>query len=91
MSSVAELKERAKELLKAKKGKIAWTTIVYLLILTLLFIPCIILHTMPALTRICLFLFVLLMPVLTYGLIKSLIDFKNGEEVGIFDFFFKRF
>ena len=30
-------------------------------------------------------------PVLTYGLLKALIDLKNGEEVGAFDFFTKGF
>ena len=81
MSSRAELKQKAKDLLDGKKGKAALMVFIYS-IMPFLFtlIPLI----GPVVNIIC-------MPVLTYGLLKALIDLKNGEEVGAFDFFTKGF
>ena len=81
MSSRAELKQKAKNLLDGKKGKGALMTFLYYLMPFLFaFIP----FVGPVVNIIC-------MPVLTYGLLKALIDLKNGEEVGAFDFFTKGF
>ena len=81
MSSRAELKQKAKDLLDGKKGKAALMVLIY--------------YIMPFLfTLIPLIGFiisVICVPVLTYGLLKSMIDLKNGEEVGAFDFFTKGF
>lgn len=72
MSSRAELKQKAKNLLDGKKGKGALMTFLYYLMPFLFaFIP----FVGPVVNIIC-------MPVLTYGLLKALIDLKNGEEVG---------
>ena len=81
MSSRAELKQKAKDLLDGKKGKAALMVLIYY-IMPFLFtlIPLI----GPIISVICI-------PVLTYGLLKSMIDLKNGEEVGAFDFFTKGF
>ena len=79
MSSRAELKQKAKDLLDGKKGKAALMVLIYY-IMPFLFtlIPLI----GPIISVICI-------PVLTYGLLKSMIDLKNGEEVGAFDFLYK--
>ena len=81
MSSRAELKQKAKNLLDGKKGKAALMVLIYY-IMPFLFtlIPLV----GPIISAIC-------VPVLTYGLLKSMIDLKNGEEVGAFDFFTKGF
>ena len=81
MSSRAELKQKAKNLLDGKKGKAALMVLIYYIIPFLFtLIPLV----GPIVNVICL-------PVLTYGLLKALIDLKNGEEVGAFDFFTKGF
>lgn len=79
MSSRAELKAKAKSLLDGKKGKAALIFLVYVLVpIAFSFIPFI-----GSMVN------VVLSPVLAYGLIKVLIALKNGEEVGVFDFFTK--
>ena len=79
MSTRAELKQKAKDLLDGKKGKAALIVLVYSLII---FLPIFIPIVGPLVDAI-------LLPVLTYGLLKTFICLKNGEEVGVFDFFSK--
>lgn len=79
MSSRAELKAKAKSLLDGKRGKAALIFLVYVLTpIVFAFIPFI----GPIVNAV-------LTPALSYGLIKTLIDLRNGEEVGTFDFFTK--
>lgn len=70
-------KSLAKETLKGNWGKFAGATLVYSLILIAFnYIP-----------RIGLIIIAILMPVLSFGLLKMLVDIKNGEYVDIVDFF----
>lgn len=81
MSSRAELKQKAKDLLYGKKGKAALMVLIYYI---MPFLFTLIPFVGPIISVIC-------VPVLTYGLLKAMIDLKNGEEVGAFDFFTKGF
>lgn len=72
-----EAKSLAKETLKGNWGKFAGATLLYLLVTVLLgYIP-----------YVGSFIRLILTPVLAFGFTKMFVDFKNGEEVGSFDFF----
>lgn len=77
MSSRAELKQKAKNLLDGRKGKAALMVLVYS-IMPFLF------TLIPLVGPIA---NAIIFPVLTYGLLKTFINLKNGEEIGVFDFF----
>lgn len=77
MSSRAELKRKAKDLLDGKKGKAALMVFIYS-IMPFLFT---LIPLVGPLANAIIF------PVLTYGLLKTFINLKNGEEIGAFDFF----
>lgn len=70
-------KSLAKETLKDNWGKFAGATLLYLLVTLLLsYVP-----------YVGSFINLFLTPVLAFGFTKMFVDFKNGEEVGSFDFF----
>lgn len=77
MSSRAELKRKAKNSLDGRKGKAALMVLVYS-IMPFLF------TLIPLVGPIA---NAIIFPVLTYGLLKTFINLKNGEEIGAFDFF----
>lgn len=70
-------KSLAKETLKGNWGRFAGITLLYGLVTVLL-------SSIPYVGS---FINLLLAPVLAFGFTKMFVDFKNGEEVGCFDFF----